>query len=273
MYKLPDTVKPSDDISIIVQMKTDALLDAYDASGSKLSFTEYSLTDEAQKVRENIAKDADTLKGKLKGIEYTVGESYNVVMSGFEITTKAANFEDICQAMKGKATVIVGEAYKPEETKLVENKVNVYNTGIFSSEEFKNTYGIDGTGMVVAVLDTGIDYYHSAFADSKFLADRNNYPIYFHCWGGADRTGSLAFLLGAFLGMTKEELIYEYEFTSLSCWGTRSRNHPPFVEFIEAFEALAGNDYKQKATFFLLEHLKLSQKQLQRIEEILIETL
>ena len=42
MYKLPDTVKPSDDISIIVQMKTDALLDAYDASGSKLSFTEYS---------------------------------------------------------------------------------------------------------------------------------------------------------------------------------------------------------------------------------------
>ena len=25
----------------------------------------------------------------------------------------------------------------------------------------------------VAVLDTGIDYYHSAFADSKFLADRN----------------------------------------------------------------------------------------------------
>ena len=105
------------------------------------------------------------------------------------------------------------------------------------------------------------------------LANRSAYPIYAHCWGGADRTGTLFFLLGAFLGMTKEELIYEYEFTSLSCWGTRSRNHPPFVEFIEAFEALAGNDYKQKATFFFLEHLQLSQKQLQRIEEILIETL
>ena len=175
MYKLPDTVKPSDDISIIVQMKTDALLDAYDASGSKLSFTEYSLTAEAQKVRENIAKDADTLKGKLKGIEYTVGESYNVVMSGFEIIIKAESFADVCKAVGKNATVIVGEVYKPAETKLVENEVNVYGTGIFNSDGF----GYDGTGTVVAVLDTGIDYYHSAFLDKYFTADRGKLGLTF----------------------------------------------------------------------------------------------
>lgn len=103
------------------------------------------------------------------------------------------------------------------------------------------------------------------------LAKGSAYPIYFHCWGGADRTGSLAFLLGAFLGMKKEELIYEYEFTSLSCWGTRSRNHPPFMDFVAAFEAFPGEDYAEKADFFLGEALKLTQKQRNAIKDIFIE--
>ena len=166
MYKLPDTVASTDDISIIVQMKSEALLDAYDKSGSKLSFTEYSLTEEADKVRDSIKADADSLKTKLEGINYQLGESYNVVMSGFEMIIKAADFADVCKAVSGNASVIVGEVYKAAETQLVENKVNVYDTGIFDSNSFQKEYGYDGTGMVVAVLDTGVDYYHSAFVPS-----------------------------------------------------------------------------------------------------------
>ena len=67
MYKLPDTVKVSDDISIIVQMKSTTLLDAYDASGSKLSFTDYVLTAEAELVRENIREQASSLREKSQG--------------------------------------------------------------------------------------------------------------------------------------------------------------------------------------------------------------
>ena len=179
MYKLPDTVDVDDDISIIIKTQATTLLDAYDKSGSSLSFTEYVLTDEAESVRQQIVAESDALIKELNGIIYEVGESYNVVMSGFEITTKAGNFEGICNAMKGKATVIVGEVYEAEETKLVENKVNVYDTGIFSSEEFKETYGYDGTGIVVAVLDTGLDYYHSAFLDKYFTADRSKLGLTF----------------------------------------------------------------------------------------------
>ena len=103
------------------------------------------------------------------------------------------------------------------------------------------------------------------------LTHRRAYPIYFHCWGGADRTGSLAFLLGAFLGMKREDLIYEYEFTSLSCWGTRSRNYPPFMEFITALEAFPGDTYAEKADFFLGDVLGLSEKQRTTIKDIFIE--
>ena len=63
----------------------------------------------------------------------------------------------------------MGDEYKPCETKLVENNVNVYETGIFDSSSF----GYDGTGMVVAVLDTGLDYNHSAFSVQNFTADRS----------------------------------------------------------------------------------------------------
>lgn len=102
------------------------------------------------------------------------------------------------------------------------------------------------------------------------LAQKKNYPIYVHCWGGADRTGTLFFLLGAFLGMCKEDLIYDYEFTSLSYWGTRTRNHPPFMEFLRTFEALNGNSYEEKATFFLHSILGLTEKQTDTIKDIFV---
>ncbi len=168
MQKLPDTVKADDDLSIIVMTKTETLLQAYDKSGSSLSFTDYSLTDEADAVRESINAEANSIQSALTGIDYELGESYNVVVSGFEIVIKAADFDKVCSAVSGKAGVIVGEVYNPAETQLVENKVNVYGTGIFDSESFQDQYGYDGTGMVVAVLDTGLDYYHSAFLDSNY---------------------------------------------------------------------------------------------------------
>ncbi len=180
MYKLPDTVKESDELSIIVQMKTTTLLDAYDASNSNLSFTEYVLTDEAEIVRNKIIADANALRENLYGISYELGESYNVVMSGFEIKIKAGDFADVCKAVSDKANVIVGEVYNAAETKLVENSVNVYDTGIFSSDAFQDKYGYDGTGIVVAVLDTGLDYYHSAFLDKNYTADRGKLGLTFN---------------------------------------------------------------------------------------------
>ena len=85
MYKLPDTVEVDDEISVIIKSQSSTLLDAYDKSGSKLSFTEYVLTTDADRVRENILAETAALQNLLAGIEYTVGQSYNGVISGFEI--------------------------------------------------------------------------------------------------------------------------------------------------------------------------------------------
>ncbi len=49
-----------------------------------------------------------------------------------------------------------------------------------------------------------------------FLGNEDNYPIYFHCNGGADRTGTLAFLINGLLGVPYEDLCKDFELTSFS---------------------------------------------------------
>ena len=103
------------------------------------------------------------------------------------------------------------------------------------------------------------------------FADPDNYPIYYHCRGGADRTGSYAFILGALLGMTLDDLILEYELTSLSIWGARLRKHRLFVPFLDAFMALDGETLSDKARSFIRNNAGLSDKEVDKICKILTE--
>ena len=105
----------------------------------------------------------------------------------------------------------------------------------------------------------------------KPFADSRNYPIYYHCWGGADRTGTFAFILGAFLGMSEADLIYEYEFTTLAIWGIRSRNYSEFQKFLKKFNELQGKTLREKATFFLKVYASMTDKQLDTIYNIMVE--
>lgn len=46
------------------------------------------------------------------------------------------------------------------------------------------------------------------------IANYNEGPLYLHCWGGADRTGTICFLLEAMLGVKLSDLVIDYECTS-----------------------------------------------------------
>lgn len=57
------------------------------------------------------------------------------------------------------------------------------------------------------------------------FAKPENYPIYFHCAGGADRTGTLAFVLEGICGASETDLVIDYELTTCSgMYGPRLRN-------------------------------------------------
>jgi len=84
-------------------------------------------------------------------------------------------------------------------------------------------------GMKTSPLGEGVKFvwhpspsYGGIFSDGgkKTMADNfrvfcnpANYPIYFHCIGGADRTGSLAYVLNGVLGVDRHDLETDWEST------------------------------------------------------------
>jgi len=48
----------------------------------------------------------------------------------------------------------------------------------------------------------------------KLLCDKNNLPADFHCIAGTDRTGSLALILQAVLGVSKEDILKDWEISA-----------------------------------------------------------
>jgi len=58
----------------------------------------------------------------------------------------------------------------------------------------------------------------------KLFADEKSYPIAFHCSGGRDRAGSLAFILEGLLGVPEDELVKDWE---LSIFDTADTDFSP----------------------------------------------
>jgi hypothetical protein len=113
----------------------------------------------------------------------------------------------------------------------------------------------------------------------EFLSEEENYPIYFHCLGGADRTGMVAFLLRALMGEDDEDILTDYELTSLSSYaygtgegvdslGFRSRESDYFREFLAIFNTYGGDSFGEKAEDFLLE-CNVKQSTMEKIRRIL----
>ena len=174
VQQLPSTVKDSEYISVILSTDDKNIIDSYDKSGTNLTLQEYFLSDDAKAIRRNIDSTNESILADLKkyGLNYDNGVDYYTLLSGKEIIIKAKDFSNVCDIVGDRAEVIVSEVYETEayENVLVDNAVNVYDTGIFDSSNFE----YQGEGTVVAVLDTGLDYYHTAFATSNFHADRAN---------------------------------------------------------------------------------------------------
>ncbi len=170
MFQLSDKIGADEEISVIVTLDVINLMDAYEGTDKTMSFSEYaSYSDEAKDIKEAIKAEKAQILAKLDeaGVAYETGEDYDTLLSGFELLIKAGDYEVTCQSLGNGARAIVGEEYHVAETELVENTVNVYDTGIFKSEES----GYDGSGMVVAVLDTGLDSNHTAFSVDNFTSD------------------------------------------------------------------------------------------------------
>ncbi len=133
------------------------------------SVLEYLASNKGKRIQEGIAAEQDRFLSSLsdRGIEYTLVRSYNTVLNGvaIEIDTQ---YVSLIKEMSGVKSVVITTSYAEpsaavtytNDDGLVTNETNVYQTGIYDSSSYTEAYG---AGMVVAVLDTGLDYTHPAF--------------------------------------------------------------------------------------------------------------
>ena len=83
----------------------------------------------------------------------------------------------------------------------------------------------------------------------------HNEPVYFHCSAGADRTGTVACLLEALLGMSRSDIDKDYELTCFST-GTdtdahaRRRNETDWKNLIAQIDQHAGDTFRDRAVNF-----------------------
>ena len=107
---------------------------------------------------------------------------------------------------------------------------------------------VNSYGMIAHPEFTG--RYRALF---RLLSMPGTYPLYLHCWGGADRTGTAAFLIEALLGMSAEDLALDYELTSLSIWGERLHTQEAYQELLDtlAMYTINGSSPQVQVEHFL----------------------
>ena len=95
-----------------------------------------------------------------------------------------------------------------------------------------------------------------AWADAiRVFSDARNYPVYFHCWGGADRTGTLALLLQGLCGVPEADLHIDYELTTFAGFlRARDPKGPAgdqYVNMLKRLKTYPGSAFKDKIASFL----------------------
>ena len=99
VQRLPETVSGNQEISVIVTMDTDSVMDAYEKSDKTLTLSEYVSSKEGKKVAEKVNKARKNLVKQLKSmdLDYALGEEYDTILRGFEVIIKAGDFETLAQ--------------------------------------------------------------------------------------------------------------------------------------------------------------------------------
>lgn len=87
----------------------------------------------------------------------------------------------------------------------------------------QETAGMNGTVLGEGVRWENVSFAAYGFVDNltrgrepfarifRLFTKRENYPILFHCSGGRDRTGTLAFILNGLLGVAEDDLCRDWE--------------------------------------------------------------
>lgn len=117
----------------------------------------------AQRIQ--LMKQHDSVRKAMSGIKFDLKYDFTALINGFSCDVAYGDLDKIA-ALDGVEAVYIANHYaepvlEKQETRMASS--NYYFTGI---NDVLSYYGYDGTGMVIAVLDTGLNVTHEAFNDA-----------------------------------------------------------------------------------------------------------
>lgn len=165
-----NSLKASDIVTVIVELEGEPLAEAatediekFVASPAGLKL-EQELLDEQAAVRAQV----EALTGKTETASVNGASdltySYTTVLNGFSMKLPYGKLDEV-RSLNGVKNVWVAEQYSlPEDLSADDDTISMSSsTGMVGSTE-ANAMGYDGTGTIVAILDTGFMKAHEAFS-------------------------------------------------------------------------------------------------------------
>ena len=102
------------------------------------------------------------------------------------------------------------------------------------------------------------------------MFDTNSYPVVFHCIGGADRTGTIAFMIEALLGVDENTLALDYLLTGLTGGITDTKHKSWFDSMLQTLRDLPGDTNAEKMNGVFL-RMGFTQKEIDDFREFMLE--
>lgn len=165
-----NALKASDIVTVIVELESEPLadaamgeLDTFISSPACLQFEQDLLNEQASVRAEIEALTGKTETASVNGAS-DLTYSYTTVLNGFSMKLPYGKLDEV-RSLNGVKNVWVAEQYSlPEDLSAADDTISMSSsTGMVGSTE-ANAMGYDGTGTIVAILDTGFMKAHEAFS-------------------------------------------------------------------------------------------------------------
>lgn len=107
-----------------------------------------------------------------------------------------------------------------------------------------------------------------------FNAVHNNVNVYIHCYVGADRTGGTCLYLESILGVAPERCDMDFEMTSFSSVGSRTRNGSSPEQYYTVYSAIngtTGSTWQEKAINYCVNTLGVSRDLITQFQNDMLE--
>ena len=157
---------PADDemVRVIVQLDADSLLDVRNRTNASMSMLDFQQTDAAKAQLKDIANLQLSVMNTMesKGIPSSFTFSYTSVVSGFAAQVPYGKIHDI-KNISGVEDVVLCQTYYTDSMGSA-----TLGQALTAAEvaAYSNNTQYQGEGMLIGILDTGLDVNHEAFANA-----------------------------------------------------------------------------------------------------------